>query len=287
MRKTVLVLVVILLLGQVFPAFSELYMDQEPPAEWADRTDILRLTAFQTLENDCFLMEAGGKSMLIDGGVNKWRFLLRDALKELDRWHVDVIFNTHPHDDHLECVYWLLKMGLTADEFWSGFEKTYGNELQRQTVHQLDKMGIPYHQLSQYETVDFGGATLVFYWWEEGDDPNACSVQMHVTFGESTMLLTADIGGNAERHLLDEVPPELLKADILKYPHHAIRQTYPEYMDAVDPLFAFVTNRKINVYDAYRQLDSRGIQVCYTTAGRLVLVTDGKDWYVKQYKEHF
>ena len=178
-------------------------------------------------------------------------------------------------------------MGLTADEFWSGFEKTYGNELQRQTVHQLDQMGIPYHQLSQYETVDFGGATLVFYWWEEGEDANARSVQMHVTFGESTILMAADIGGTAERHMLEAVPPELLKADVLKYPHHAIRQTYPEYMDAVDPLFAFVTNRKINVYDAYRQLDSRGIQVCYTTAGRLVLVTDGRDWYVKQYKEHF
>ena len=211
MRKTALLLVLLLLLPVFLcPASAELYLDQEPPAEWADRTDILRLTTFPTLINDCFLLEVGGKSMLIDGGVQKWGFKLSDALNELGFQHVDVIFNTHPHNDHLECVTWLLKKRLTADEFWSGLPETFRDDMQQEAVKQLQKSGIPYHQLSQYETVDFGGATLVFYWWEDAFDLNARSVQLHITFGERTMLLSADIGGEAQQNLLKQVPPELL-----------------------------------------------------------------------------
>ena len=287
MRKPVLILALILLLGMVLPAGAELYLDQEPPAEWADRDDLLRLTTFPTLINDCTLLEVGGKSMLIDGGVKKWRNYLWDALGELGYQHVDVIFNTHPHDDHLECVYWLLKKGFTADEFWSQYSREYPNELLQQTIVQLDRAGIPYHQLSQYETVDFGGATLVFYWLENGSDLNSRSAQMHITFGDTSILMAADAEGGAQEKLLKVIPPELFRADLLKYPHHGIVQTRADYMDAVSPIFAFVTNRKWNVVNTMHQLEFRGIPARYTTAGRLVMVTDGKDWYIMQYRDQF
>lgn len=288
MRKTALLLVLLLLLPVFLcPASAELYLDQEPPAEWADRTDILRLTTFPTLINDCFLLEVGGKSMLIDGGVQKWGFKLSDALNELGFQHVDVIFNTHPHNDHLECVTWLLKKRLTADEFWSGLPETFRDDMQQAAVKQLQKSGIPYHQLSQYETVDFGGATLVFYWWEDAFDLNARSVQLHITFGERTMLLSADIGGEAQQNLLKQVPPELLKADILKYPHHALTAARGDYMTAVSPEFVFITNRKINIPKVMEQLDYRHIPARFTTAGRMVIATDGSDWYIVQYIDKF
>ena len=286
-KKTTLLLLLILLPLVAMPAASEIYLDQEPPADWSSR-DVLRLTAFATYENDCILMEVGGRSMLIDGGVSKWRFKLREALTEMgygDR--VDVIFNTHPHDDHLECVFFMLRKGYMADEFWSAFAKTFGNILLQQTVAVLDRSGIPYRQLSEYETVDFGGATLVFFWWDANEGVNARSVLMHITFGESTVLMTADAEGKAQWHLLNDVPPELLKADILKYPHHGIRPARADFMDAVDPAFAFVSSRRADIPFTVNQLEKRGIAARYVTAGRIVMATDGKDWYIKQYKGIF
>ena len=59
MRKTVLILLLVLLLGIVFPAGADLYLDQEPPAEWADREDLMRrrlsMTApcWKSAENQC------------------------------------------------------------------------------------------------------------------------------------------------------------------------------------------------------------------------------------------
>ena len=99
--------------------------------------------------------------------------------------------------------------------------------------------------------------------------------------------MAADAEGKAQTGLLKDTPPELLKADLLKYPHHGIIQTRADYMDAVSPIFVFVTNRKWNVMETKHQLEFREIPVRYTTAGRLVMVTDGKDWYIMQYMDQF
>ena len=40
-------------------AGAEIHLDQEPPAEWADR-EVMTLTAFPTVENDCTLLEVEG-----------------------------------------------------------------------------------------------------------------------------------------------------------------------------------------------------------------------------------
>ena len=234
------VLVLTLLFGQ---AYAEIYFDSEPPAEWADRDDLLRVTAFATLINDCTLIEVGGRSMLVDGGVRKWRTRLTEALAELG-WdgRVDILFNTHPHDDHLQGVTYMIREGFRADEFWSCFPDTYRNDIQKALVKALKGADIPYHQLSQMETVNFGGATLVFYWWEEAKDPNAGSCLMHVTFGGTSLLMTGDATGAAQNALLKTVPPELLRAEIMKMPHHGILPCPAAFLDAVSPSFVYVTN---------------------------------------------
>ena len=65
MRKLIVFLAALLFL---LPASAEIYIDQEPPSDWASR-DLLRLTVFPAFQNDVFLMECGGESMLIDGGT--------------------------------------------------------------------------------------------------------------------------------------------------------------------------------------------------------------------------
>lgn len=278
-------LLLILLLSQ---AQAEIYLDTEPPADWADRDDLMRVTAFATMINDCTLIEVGGRSMLVDGGVRKWREQLVASLAELGYdGHVDVLFNTHPHDDHVQAVTYMVREGFRADAFWSSFPETYRSDIQKGIVKALKDAEIPYHQLSQMETVDFGGATLVFYWWEGGKDPNARSCVMHVTFGDSTLLMTGDATGQAQNSLLKTVDPAFFRADVLKYPHHGIVPCPKAFMDAVDPGFVFVTNRRVSTPKTTNQLKNLKIPFCNTTMGRVVMVTDGTDWYIKQYRDMF
>ena len=278
-------LLLILLLSQ---AQAEIYLDTEPPADWADRDDLMRVTAFATLINDCTLIEVGGRSMLVDGGVRKWREQLVASLAELGYdGHVDVLFNTHPHDDHVQAVTYMVREGFRADEFWSSFPETHRSDIQKRIVKALKNAEIPYHQLSQMETVDFGGATLVFYWWEGGKDPNARSCLMHVTFGGATLLMTADATGATQNAILKTVPPEFIRADVMKMPHHGIVPCPPAFLEAVNPGFIFVTNRKSSTPKSTNQLLNEKIPFYNTTLGRVVMVTDGTDWYIKQYRDMF
>ena len=80
MKKRLISLIVLVLLSLcVTPACAQVYVDQTPPDDWAQR-DLLRLTVFRTGRSDCMLLEAGGEAMMIDGGSNKYREKLRDAL---------------------------------------------------------------------------------------------------------------------------------------------------------------------------------------------------------------
>ena len=269
------------------PAAAEIHLDQEPPAEWAEQ-DVLRLTAFATLINDSALLEVGGRSMLIDGGVYKWAEKMTAALAEMGYGErVDIIYNTHPHDDHLQCAIRLIQNGLRAGAFWSSFPTGYRNSTQRKAVKALEEAGIPYHQLQMGETVDFGGATLSFYWWEDGGDPNARSSIMHVTFGEATMLLTGDATGAAQQGLLKALTAEQLKADVLKMPHHGLVRMVQDFLQTVDPGFIYVTNRKSSTPKSTEQLQAARIPFYNTTSGRVVMETNGTDWYIRQYKDQF
>ena len=281
-RKWAALLLAILLLAQGTAVRAEMFLDREPPAEWAGRKDVLRLTAFKTMLNDCTLLEVGGRSMLIDGGSRQWRKPLVPALAEMGYdGHVDILYNTHPHEDHIGAVTYMVREGFRAEEFWSNYPADHRNADQQKAVGELEKAGIPYHQL------DFGGAKLVFHWWEGGKDPNArCSI-LHVTFGNSTILMTGDIGGETQKALLEELGPEALKADVMKYPHHALTMCDDYFLKAVDPGFIFVTNQKVRVPKPTRQMTERHYPFYNTTAGRVVMVTDGKDWYIKQYKGEF
>ena len=262
-------------------ACADVYLNKEKPADWEQR-DLLRITALSFIQNDAFVLECGGKTMLIDGGSGlRWKDLTQ-YLQDHDLLHVDIIFNTHPHDDHLEAVlYTVRNSGLTADEFISPFEADYvcKNDLQRKMAALLQEKGIPFRQMFSGEELTLGEARMVLYQAEKGD-ANARSGVLRIRFGDASILLTADISGQAQKEILAAYGEEGLKADILKAPHHGIVRMVPAFLDAVAPEFGIVTGRKNS--KAQEQFDYRKIPNIWTSLGDAVMETDGTDWYITQ-----
>lgn len=271
----------------VTPACAQVYVDQTPPEDWAQR-DLLRLTVFRTGRSDCMLLEAGGECMMIDGGLQRYREQLRDALTAREITHLKYLYNTHPDSDHIGCLYWLMKYGFTADAFLSPFPADYDNELHARALSTAEKAGIPFRQLIAGDVLTLGEAKLTIFRCEERTTLNNLSSMTRVEYGACSALLTADITGLNQRYFLETLKAETLKADVVKFHHHGETPFVPEFLDAVDPAFVWATNfNDPDISMATAQIQSRSIPMKYSGEGTVILECDGVDWYITQTLRQF
>ena len=284
MKRTLTVLLLLCLVLGALPARGEVYVKKAPPEDWQQR-ELLRITVFRTGEGDCMLLEAGGECMMIDGGPYKFREKLRDALQARNITHLKCLFSTHPHDDHIDGLRMLMKYGFDVGEFLSVFPKdqsdTEGN--QKKAMEVLDAANISYRQVASGDVLTLGGAKLIVLNWPEGVNLNAQSAMTRVEFGGCSALLTADIIGDTQKYFLETLDPALLKADVLKAPHHGITAIVPDFLNAVDPAYVFITNYKGDRSSKTgNQLERRKLPHQYSGDGTIVLECDGVDWYINQ-----
>ena len=276
------------------PARAEVYIDQEKPADWEERK-LLRITALYALDCDSFVVECGGKTMLIDGGNKPKEDDLVAFLEERNMTHLDVIFVSHPHDDHIEAVYnALMHDRITADVFISPFRPDYiaydKLEFHKKTVRVLEEKGIPFRQMADGEELDLGGARVVLYRFEGSTKKpdggsmtlNDMSGVLYITYGDSAILLTADIGGMIQKMLAEKFGPEGLRAEILKAPHHGKNAVNGDLLKAVDPKLTIITGKVARTEDCRKQMETAGIEWKRTSYGQIVMESDGTDWYVNQ-----
>ena len=295
LRRLVLLAAALLLCLTSASASLPVHVNEEPPEDWESR-NLLRLYAFSSYRSDALVIECGGETLAVDGSLTKYYEKLMAAYEDCGFMkdghpHIDRLFNTHPDNDHIQGLYVMLRHGLTTNEFLSTFRKGYQTYYQKMCVATLEKYNVPYRRLEQNEVLRVGDAEVTAFWWQEGTSTNYLSGQLHVRFGDATILLTGDATGLAQRALLEQVGPELLEADILKMPHHGLTACVPEFLEAVDPAYAIIThsakNEQTGCKNAVRQLKNRGVPYSFTYQGRIVCETDGKEWYVRQYTDKY
>ena len=194
-------------------ASAEVFLNAEKPADWEER-DLLKVVFPEEATDEAILVQCGGKTMLVDGGTGPYWPRYLPWLESQGITHVEIMYNSHPHYDHLECQMRLIQHGLTADVFLSPFPEGYRNVLQKKVVPVLKEYGIPYQQLMPDEPFDFGGAQVVMYRWPEGKDPNSLSGTLFITFGDAKILIPADADGRAQHYLTKHYGEEGLKCDI-------------------------------------------------------------------------
>ncbi len=263
-------------------ACADVYLSQ-PPEGWTE--EVLRVTAIPVGEGDALLVECGDEKMLVDGGPSALYHQLTGTLEAHGVTELTYMLNTHYHDDHINGLYHLMKNDFKVGKYMHPYSDTMvrGNELESRTVEMAKRKGIGVRRLFTGDVFTLGGATVrVFRHWDIPNG-NARSMIERIEFGESSIWLAADITGKAQAFYAGDLSPELLKADILKLPHHGITPVEASFMEAVDPAFCVATTYEKDVNgSAKSQLETRGIPVLYSADGEVIMETDGRDWYVWQ-----
>ena len=115
-------------------------------------------------------------------------------------------------------------------------------------------------------------------------DMNNQSAVTRITYGQCTILFTADMEQPGQAAMLKRVDPELLRCDIMKYPHHGKSDLYTPFFEAMGAKLAVVTSVEGRGDPGQTALAARGLPTAYTYLQDqyVHLVTDGEYWLCEQ-----
>ncbi len=194
------------------------------------------------------IQSAGGKVVVIDGGMTADGAYLRTFLKERGG-RVDAWFITHPHQDHINALSWILihPADLQIDRIYASLptvewveQYAAGSTNTLNGFHAaLKGAGRGYTELHQGDVFDLDEIHIEVL---SVKDPsltlnalNNSSVVMHVSDPVKSVLFTGDIGVRAGNKILATIDPRKLKADYVQMAHHGQDCAGKNFYEAVAP----------------------------------------------------
>ena len=247
--------------------------------------DLLHIWFPNIMNADEAILIFQGETWLIDCGDEKNGARGAELISRLGIDRIRKLFNTHPHHDHLN--------GLRITDETAKVEELricFGGastEHMIRAVTYAEENGIRVAEFRDGSEFAMGDGSVTLKFWCNTDpslDMNNQSAQTLVRYGERTILFTADMERSGQANLLTRVAASALKADLLKYPHHGKTALEEEFLRAVNPETAIITNKTVADWGGVRYLEAKGVPYIYTnrTGVYLHLVTDGEHWIAEQ-----
>ncbi len=197
---------------------------QDDPQRWGDA---------------CLVVFPDGQTMLIDCAPYRYGPVLLHNLKKLGIQKLDSILITHPHADHQGGAFtdvavmgygFLDKIPVGKIYYRGGYDPERADSGFVPSV--AEYYGIACQVLERGNVLNFGDVRMEVIWPMAGDgdsvvsndlEVNNFSIVFRLDYGEHSSLFTGDIyvkGTSGEALLLNRTDHDLLKADLLKVPHH-------------------------------------------------------------------
>jgi competence protein ComEC len=256
----------------------------------------LRLTFIDVGHGDSILIEfPAGKRMLIDGGgLYEDRFdtgknIIAPFLWEKKIRKIDILALTHPDPDHLKGLNFIASQ-FSIGQFWDNGTQTDSEPYLRlkKTLEEKKIKALSLNEESPPQIINGVEISVLNppvwnttqrkarYLW----DLNNASLVMRLRFKDVSVLLTGDIGKEAEGRILRK--GYLLKSDVLKIPHHgSFSSSSPLFLEKVKPTYAILSVGERNigrlphpeVLKRYGQLGSKVLRT--DKHGAVTVITDG------------
>jgi competence protein ComEC len=253
--------------------------------DWQNSHRGLTFAMMDVGQGDALFVESPtGTQILIDGGPPK-KILsqLARVMSPFDR-SIDAILITNPDADHISGFLDVLKIYKIDKMFESGAltdSKTYQN-----LKDEIKKNNIPDILAKRGMRLNIGGGVVIDILFPDRDvsswATNDGSVVAKLSYGNTSIMLTGDATLKTENIILKENSKARLHSTILKVGHHGSRtSSSPEFVKAVSPAYALISDGKNNKYghphqETLNTLASFAAKIFRTDLlGAIVMKSDG------------
>ena len=271
---------IIVLVSAAFMLYDRLY-GNKASAELPD--GIAEVHFIDVGQGDCALIHTADINILIDSGEADEYSTVSGYMKRLGITALDYIVMSHPHTDHMGCMYRIVgRYG--ADGFIMPDTGEYEPDTSsyRKLMNELDGQGIPvlYAEAGSFIPLDDNSRLEILSPVSEYEDINNYSVTLRFVCGSTAFLFTGDIEREAEQDILDS--GREISADVIKVPHHGSGTSGLKiFIQAVSPRYAVFSvgagnehgHPHANIVSLYEKLGA----LIYRTDinGNIVFTTDG------------
>lgn len=243
-------------------------------------SDELQIMFLDVGQADSTLIQAAGKSMLIDAGNNEDGETIVSILQAQGIETLDYIIPTHPHADHvggMDDVINAFDIGKVIMPNATSTSQTFEDMLDA-----METKGLSATTPIVGDTYTLGDCsfTILAPVWDYGDDMNNWSVAIQLVHGENSFVFTGDAEEEAEEDML--ATGLNLQGDVFQAGHHGSNTSNTEeFLDAVNPKYVVISCGEGNSYghpneEILERFAERNIEVYRTdTQGTIIMQSDG------------
>lgn len=190
----------------------------------------LRVSVLDIGQGDAILLEArDGQRLLVDGGPDP-DLLVRRLDERIPAWdrHIDYALLTHPHEDHSSGLAGLSPRYSIGRIVETGMNSEGAGVLELRVAAR--RFGIPRVRVLRGDLLPFGDVRVEVLWpprhalpdriLTDGRAINGTSIVLGVTVGRQRVLLTGDLEDDHDEDILQSIPHDGQRWDLLKVAHH-------------------------------------------------------------------
>ncbi|WP_243242015.1 MBL fold metallo-hydrolase [Clostridium sp. 1001275B_160808_H3] len=200
-------------------------------------------------QGDSILIQVNKKNLLIDSGPNESEDKLKKYLKKLNISKFDYVIATHPHEDHIGNMSYIIN-NFEVINFYSpkvenstkAFETMAESLIRKDLKIKILKANMKSIDLGNNVIIDVFSPLSNRY-----EDLNNYSPIIKISYKNTSFLFTGDAEELAENEVLNAGFD--LKCDVLKIGHHgSSSSTSEKFLNASNPSIAVISVGEDNTY---------------------------------------
>ena len=230
---------------------------------------------------DAALLLYDGQVWMIDCGDERAAGRCAVLLRQLGIKKIDILFTSHLHHDHVN------GLAITNQEAKVGEVRIcFDPELTesgKKLIWTAGELGIPVKEYGDGDRFAMGDGAVELLFLKNSEeylDMNNQSAQTRITFGRRSILFMADMEAPGQEAMINRIGTDLLRCDIVKYPHHAKSDLYTPFFEAMGAKLAIVTSIGGRKDAGQAAMAYRKLPAAFTALNDKFthLVTDGDYW---------